>query len=101
MTFNPQPKPIPAPKKKREPIRQVSKKRSRQMNQYSKKKAEFLRENEWCQVCGMRKADQIHHMDGRENERLLDDTKWLAVDGVCHRYITDNPEWSKANGYEI
>lgn len=80
-------------KKKPAKIAPVSEKRKSQMAQYSKLRKGFLSENKVCQAslegCS-KKATDVHHMQGRENERLLDDTKWLAVCRVCHRKITDN-----------
>ena len=72
-------------------MRKVSKKRSRQLREYAKKRKLFLEHNSYCKVCGGH-ADQIHHMKGRENELLLDERYWLPVDFKCHRIIEDNPQ---------
>jgi hypothetical protein len=80
-------------KKKPYKIAPVSEKRKAQMREYSKLRKSFLDQNKQCQAamegCS-KKATDVHHMQGRENDRLLDDTKWLAVCRVCHRKITDN-----------
>lgn len=81
-------------------MRQVSKKRARQLREYAKKRKLFLEQNPYCKVCGA-PADQIHHKKGRENELLLNEDFWLPVDFKCHRKIEDNPQWAKEKGYSI
>lgn len=81
-------------------MRKVSKKRAKQLREYSKKKKDFLSKNPLCAVCG-RPADQIHHKKGREGELLNDETFWLPLEIFCHRKIEDNPEWAKEMGYSL
>lgn len=83
---------------KRSRLRRRSKKRRKQEAQYRRKRKEWL-EGRPCAICGFWEATDVHHMDGRENERLLDESKWLAVCRGCHQRIHHHPEWARKNGY--
>jgi len=82
---------------KRTPVRKVSKKRSKENAFYLKKRMEFLI-GKTCPITG-RPATEIHHMDGREHSRLIDEKNWLAVTREGHQKIHLNPQWARKNGY--
>ncbi len=84
--------------KKQTPIRKVSVKRADQNKIYLKKRKEFLsrEENKFCPVMKhfqgvVLPATEIHHMNGRQGERLNDEKYWLAVTRVGHKWIHANP----------
>lgn len=91
-----------AHKLKRCPIRKVSKKRAKQLREYSKLRKEFLAKHPHCEIfendC-TRKATEIHHMNKREGERLLDTAWWLPACRSCHQFITDRPACARASGF--
>jgi len=84
------------------PIKKVSPKRSSQNQQYAKLRKEYLEAYPVCEVpeCHA-KAKHIHHMAGRENEKLLDTNYFLAVCEPCHHRITVDSAWAIANGYSV
>lgn len=90
----------PPEKKKPKRIAHNSKKRVEENREYSQKRKEFLEENPICQVhnCGQ-KSDQVHHKKGRTGKLLTNKKYFLAVCGLCHDYIENNPLWAKAQGY--
>ena len=102
MRFNPVPKPEPKPKSKPNRIKPRSNKRAKQEREYSRLRLEFLDANKQCQAkltgC-LFEADQVHHQYGRLNSDLIDVNGFLAVCGVCHRWIEDNPLQSKQLGF--
>lgn len=85
-------------------IRKVSKKRAKQLSQYNKRVKAWKHENSICLVgvkgC-TRFTDDCHHMAGKENERLLDETLWLPVCRNCHTYITENSKEAIENGWSV
>lgn len=87
-------------KKKPQPISRVSKKRVKENSEYTKVRAAYLKVFPVCEVYNCNnKSNQIHHMAGREGERLTDINHFLAVCDSCHKYIELNPLWSKEHGY--
>jgi hypothetical protein len=44
-------------------------------------------------------ADQIHHKASRIGVKLSDSSDFLAVCGVCHRFIEDNPTEALKMGF--
>ena len=82
---------------KRTPLRRRSKKRAKQERKYSSKRADWIK-GKRCAVCS-NKATEVHHTNGREGNRLLDEEYWLAVCRICHRAIHEHPEWARENGY--
>ena len=88
--------------KKQKPIKPVSDKRQKQNTAYLLARKIFLMEerNKYCPVTGGL-ATEIHHINGRENERLLNRKYWLAVSRDGHKYIHDNPSESRVNGWLI
>lgn len=94
--------------KKHTPIKQFSDKRSKRNTAYLEARKIFLMEeqNQFCPV--MRKVNsttvrttEVHHTNGRENERLTDREYWLAVSREGHQWIHANPEIAREEGWLI
>jgi hypothetical protein len=92
--------------KKPKAIKQFSNKRAKRNAAYLAMRNIFLMEdaNQFCPV--MRKvfsktvrATEIHHTNGRENERLTDRMYWLAVSREGHKWIHANPELAREQGW--
>jgi len=83
-------------------IKKVSDKRKKQKAEYQLKRILFLREphNQKCPVTGKPTTD-VHHMKGRIGNLLLDERYWIALSREGHKYIEENPEWAKENGYSL
>jgi transcription elongation factor Elf1 len=88
------------PTKQRTPIKKVSDNRKKQNAEYLKIRAQFLKENPKCKVCG-KDANQIHHAKGRISTLLSDLKHFISVCGLCHTKIELNPLWAKENGYSV
>lgn len=114
---------------KRTPLRRVSKKRSRELAIYTKKRRIFLETNRACQVeldtIGMKQTDvfavqhgkafvgnepptriiaastEVHHRAGRTGTNFLDESTWIAVGRDGHNKIHQNPSWARAQGYLV
>lgn len=100
--FKPNPKPTPTEKKKRTPIRKVSKKRQAEEAEYKKVRAEYLSEHPKCEVKGCGKfSSECHHKMGRIGGLLTDKRFFLAVCRTHHTFIELNPEWAKENKYSL
>lgn len=86
----------------RKPIKPVSDKRQKQKSAYLLARKIFLMEeaNKYCPVTG-KLATEIHHTNGRTNERLNDRQYWLAVSREGHQWIHDNPEEAREKGWLI
>lgn len=84
------------------PIPKVSKKRQIKNLQYSVLRTEFLgkKENQICPITGKPTTD-IHHKKGRVGELFLDTKYWVALSREGHRFVEENPEWAKENGYSL
>jgi hypothetical protein len=72
----------------------VSDKRAAENPIYAEKKAAFLKEHTKCEIpiegCWGASC-QVHHPEGREGDRFLDDSKWKAAcGGPCHDYWTEH-----------
>jgi len=89
-------------KLKKLPIRKVSKKRRKQSKEYSKLRADFLLrpENRFCPVTN-KQTIEVHHKNGRENQRLTDTSHWLAVSREGHQWIHNNPKEAREKGWLI
>ena len=37
------------------------------------------------------RSTEVHHLAGRDGDRLLDEARWLPVCSNCHRFITTHP----------
>lgn len=84
------------------PIKQVSDKRKVENAKYLVLRIEFLGrpENQKCPITGKPTTD-VHHMKGRIGRLLLDTRYWVALSRDGHKYVEENPEWAKANGYSL
>ena len=98
--FRPYPKPKPRGQKPRRFIRVRSKKRAKQEGVYRRKVKQFLIDHSICAVTG-KKATEVHHMKGRENDLLLDERYWLPVSSQAHKHITENSRWAIQMGYSL
>jgi hypothetical protein len=83
-------------------IAPVSEKRLKQLAEYRKAKKEFMSqpENQICPVTGD-EAHEIHHTNGRENEKLNDTEYWIAVSRRGHTWIHENPKEAREKGWLI
>lgn len=84
------------------PVKKVSEKRAGQNQLYARLRKEYLETYVYCEVleCS-RKSTAIHHLQGREGDKLTDIDNFMAVCTHCHEKIHNNPDWSIANGYMI
>jgi hypothetical protein len=82
------------------PIAKRTPKRAAQEREYLKLNREYLEQWPKCEVPGcLYRSQEVHHLQGRENERLNDQDYWMAVCSDHHKYIHDHPEWSRSQGY--
>lgn len=88
------------PLKKPKPIKPISDKRKKQEAAYSVLRKAFLEQHPNCEICGS-PSTEVHHRNGRENERLNDTEYWMAIDRLCHTELHLNPQWARDNGYLI
>lgn len=88
-------------KKKPKPINKISTKESKRLVKYYKAKAEYMIDHEYCEVCNLEKADQIHHKKGRIGDLLFNKKYFLASCDSCHKKIEANPLWAKTLGYSL
>lgn len=86
---------------KKTPLRRVSKKRQKQLREYSVLREQYLETHRGCAVCGERRATEIHHMAQRRGEMLNDPVWFLAVCRECHTDIHARPSWARQKGYLI
>lgn len=94
------PKKLP-PAKTFKPIKQVSKKRAKELAVYKPIRDAFLAANAVCQCCNAAPATEVHHKAGRIGKLLYNIKYFLAVCHWCHMEIEANPVWAKANGYSV
>ena len=80
-------------------LKPVSKKRAERLKTYSELRKEFLK-GKRCPVTG-EVATEIHHTNGRENERLNDVEFWLAVSRRGHEWIHANPKEAREAGWLV
>lgn len=87
------------------PVKRVSDKRAEENPIYHIKREAFLKEHPKCEIpapgCWTISV-QVHHPEGREGDRFLDDTKWKAAcGGPCHDYWTEHSAEAIALGYSL
>jgi len=84
------------------PIKKVSDKRKIENAKYLVLRIEFLGkpENQKCPIIGKPTTD-VHHMKGRIGSLLLDTRYWVALSREGHKFVEENPEWAKENGYSL
>jgi hypothetical protein len=71
-------------------IRQVSKKRAKDMITYHALRAQFLSDNPICQGCQVATATDVHHKQGRTGKNYLDTTTWAPLCRKCHTWVHEN-----------
>lgn len=80
------------PLKRTGKIRKVSKKLSKMKTIYGHLRNAFMERNPFCEArlpeCTIEAVD-CHHRAGREGEKLIDETNFLAVCRSCHSLIHD------------
>lgn len=83
-------------------IPKVSEKRKVDNAKYLVLRIEFLGkpENQKCPITGKPTTD-VHHSKGRIGSLLLDTRYWIALSREGHKYVEENPEWAKENGYSL
>lgn len=58
----------------------------------------FKRAHSNCQVCKLRRTDDVHHKYGRAGRLLLDERYWIAVCRQCHNWIGKFPAFARELG---
>lgn len=86
-------------KKSNKPLNKRSKKTASLTAKYLKARIKYL-DGKICPITG-RPATEIHHVNGKEYERLIDEDYWLGVTRDGHIKIHDNPKWAREKGYLI
>jgi hypothetical protein len=88
--------------KEKTQVKKVSTKRANQNQVYARLRDEYLNVYRVCEVveCNNR-SNQVHHMAGREGDKLTDTNNFLAVCPDCHRKITEDSAWAIEQGYSI
>ena len=83
-------------------IPKVSQKRKIENLKYSVLRTEFLgkKENQICPITKKPTTD-IHHKKGRVGSLFLDTKYWIALSREGHKFVEENPEWAKENGYSL
>jgi hypothetical protein len=96
------------PTKEIKPIKKFSDVRAKRNVLYIEANRIFLLEekNQFCIVMAELfnrtvRATEVHHTNGRENERLLDRTYWMAVSREGHQWIHNNPKKARELGWLI
>lgn len=89
----------------KKPILPRSQKRSKEEKLYSAKRILFLQKHPMCEahlsgIC-MEYATDVHHMAGRIDDLLLDESKWKALCRNCHDWVETHPEEAKEKGLSI
>lgn len=87
-------------RKPRQRINPVSAKRAREGGEYMRLRRKYLEAFPVCQFprCTCRDGLEIHHKARRGRFYLRTDT-WAGLCNAHHRYVEENPEWSKENGF--
>lgn len=83
-------------------INKVSKKRKIDNLKYLAQRIIFLGkpQNKICPITGAETTD-IHHKKGRVGDLFLDQNYWIALSRLGHKYVEENPDWAKKNGYSL
>lgn len=91
-------------KKKSKKIKPVSDKRKAQNKLYSIAREYFLQRFPKCQIQSPEctgEATEVHHTNGRENERLLDERFWKSSCRNCNGYVERFSQWAYDNGHKL
>ncbi len=88
--------------KKPKPIRPIAISREEDYKIYRPRRDKYMKEHPNCEVKECNKPSQdLHHMNGRTNERLYDTNHFMAICRRCHTKIDEDPIWARENGYLI
>jgi hypothetical protein len=79
-------------------VKKVGDSLKEKMKLYRPKARKFITMNPKCKMCGV-PSECIHHRAGRLGDNLLDESTWVALCFSCHRFVEENPDWAKENGY--
>lgn len=86
------------------PIPSRSPKRTKEEKIYQGKRIIFLSEHPVCEMhlpfCTIQSTD-VHHMEGRIGELLLDVTKWKAACRACHNWVETHPKEAIELGFSL
>lgn len=82
-------------------INKVSKKRAKELPEYSVKKKKFLAINSYCAVYPNLLAVDIHHKKGTVGSLFLDERFFLPVSRLGHKWIEEHPEEAYKLGYSL
>lgn len=77
------------------------KRRIEQEKQYNEDRKQFLYDNPRCAVFPHLRSNQIHHTNGRREDRLCDQEYWLAVSDDGHKYIHKHVAEAEKKGWLI
>ena len=84
------------------PIRQVSKKKAKELAEYSKVKAEYFKLNPVCEYPSCQSTDvQLHHRAGRIGSLLTDIRYFCSLCHDHHQYVELQPIKAKELGLSI
>jgi len=81
-------------------IKPISDRKAEQLKIYRKERDSYLKEIDKCERCGI-EASEIHHKNGRTNERLYDSNFFMSSCRPCHNWIHANPKEAREQGYLI
>lgn len=83
-------------------IPKFSDKRKVENLKYLAQRIVFLgkKENQICPITKTPTTD-VHHKKGRTGSLYLDETYWVALSREGHKFVEENPEWAKENGYSL
>ena len=83
-------------------IPKFSDKRKVENLKYLAQRIVFLgkKENQICPITKTPTTD-VHHKKGRTGGLYLDETYWVALSREGHKFVEENPEWAKENGYSL
>lgn len=88
--------------KERSPINRVSDKQIIINRLYGVLRGQFLINHKYCAAklegCS-HIATTVHHPGGRIGEKMLDDSKFVALCGNCHSYLEIHPTEAKELGF--
>lgn len=89
-------------KSKPKEIPKFSEKRKIENLKYIAQRIVFLgkKENQVCPITKKQTTD-IHHKKGRVGSLFLDERYWVALSREGHKFVEENPNWAKENGYSL
>jgi len=88
--------------KAKKPIRKVSEKQKERNRIYTALRTSYLYMHPICEVegCNFKSRDIHHKYDGADRQKyFLNDSTWMAVCRVCHRWIHEHSIEAKEKGY--